>query len=107
MGEHAEMRLDGTLCEQCGEFIGGTAFDVPLLCKRCATELGREGAVIQRLGKHYQNVTPVSPAAKRAAARPAVVDKVACPICLRRVKAVGLVQHQHDAHPLVPFDAPK
>jgi hypothetical protein len=37
MGEIADMMLDGTLCEQCGEFIDeGGGF--PRLCASCSSE---------------------------------------------------------------------
>lgn len=37
MGEVAEMMLDGTLCEQCGTFIGPPV-GYPRLCEDCDTE---------------------------------------------------------------------
>ena len=36
MGQVAEMTLDGTLCEQCGTFIGPPV-GYPRLCEDCAT----------------------------------------------------------------------
>jgi len=36
MGEIAEMMLDGTLCQCCGEFIGGEGF--PQYCPSCAKD---------------------------------------------------------------------
>ena len=38
MGELADMHLDGTLCEQCGEFLDGEAPGYPRLCKDCEEE---------------------------------------------------------------------
>ena len=35
MGEIADMMLDGTLCEQCGEFLGAETGH-PTLCAYCA-----------------------------------------------------------------------
>src|SRR5262245_56945803 len=41
MGEIAEMMLDGTLCEGCGEFIGGDGDGIPRYCSRqCAAGRG-------------------------------------------------------------------
>ena len=37
MGVYAEMMLDGTLCEQCGTFIGEPV-GYPRLCEDCDTE---------------------------------------------------------------------
>ena len=37
MGEIAEMHLDGTLCERCGEFLGEPV-GYPRLCKDCEKE---------------------------------------------------------------------
>ena len=37
MGEIAEMHLDGTLCERCGEYIG-EACGYPRLCGSCERE---------------------------------------------------------------------
>lgn len=37
MGELAEMHLNGTLCEKCGEYIG-EAVGYPKLCEDCEKE---------------------------------------------------------------------
>ena len=39
MGEIAEMFLDGTLCERCGDFLDGETPEYPRLCARCQLEL--------------------------------------------------------------------
>lgn len=42
MGEYAEMMLDGTLCECCGEFLGDSD-GIPGYCsKTCAESRGFE-----------------------------------------------------------------
>lgn len=38
MGEISDMMLDGTLCEQCGEFIDEEGGDFPRLCASCSQE---------------------------------------------------------------------
>lgn len=71
MGEIADMMLDGTLCEGCGEYVGA-ATGYPVRCGACQNE-----------GKP----------ARKSAAR-----KATCPNCGRKVKEVGLAQHIRDAH---------
>lgn len=39
MGDQADMMLDGTLCVQCGVYVGGPA-DVPVTCSDCAADSG-------------------------------------------------------------------
>ena len=38
MGDIADMMLDGTLCEQCGEFIDDDEGGSPRLCASCSQE---------------------------------------------------------------------
>lgn len=73
MGDVADMMLDGTLCQGCGEFIGE---DFPSYCGSCLS-IGDERA-------------------GQKAAQPAV--KVECSVCQRRIKPVGLKDHMRDAH---------
>lgn len=73
MGEIAEMMLDGTLCEGCGVSLPGEALGFPRRCKDC-----------RRLDR-YQPPK-------------AGLEKVACPQCGKRVKSIGLRQHQFDSH---------
>lgn len=43
MGEIAEMMLDGTMCEGCGEFLDGESPGYPRYCsKQCAEDRGVE-----------------------------------------------------------------
>ena len=46
MGEIAEMMLDGTMCEQCGEFID-TDNGYPTLCAGCAGDGAPVGGELQ------------------------------------------------------------
>lgn len=71
MGEVAEMMLDGTLCQVCGEFMGGAGDGFPVTCAGCRAE--------QRGG------TQTKP-------------KVKCPTCGKKVKGAGLADHQRDVH---------
>lgn len=72
MGEYAEMMIDGTLCQVCGEFMGDTPGH-PRTCSGCLRDMERPQHVSQ-------------------------VPKVACPQCGKKVKLLGLRDHQRDAH---------
>ena len=83
MSEIAEMMLDGTLCEGCGEYIGTDA-DYPQYCSsECAADRGVYEAYFAPI-PHF--------------------DKVACPICDKLcggrglTKNEGVHQHMRDAH---------
>lgn len=41
MGEIAEMMIDGTLCERCGEYIGGPV-GYPSYCSGCEGDIRKE-----------------------------------------------------------------
>jgi len=73
MGEYAEMMLDGTCCEGCGDFLGdGEGF--PRYCSpECA---------------HGRGQTFRAPSKSR----------VSCPQCGKRTKEAGLWQHMRDKH---------
>ena len=62
MGEVAEMMLDGTLCQQCGEYIGD-AVGYPRTCVDC--EAG------QQWKAHADVTKPVSKRAQKRAAQAA------------------------------------
>jgi hypothetical protein len=76
MGEYAEMMLDGTCCECCGEYIGqGDGF--PAYCSpQCARDRGAPWLT--------------------APERP--ITKTKCPECGKRVKVAGLRDHLRDVH---------
>ena len=42
MGEIAEMMLDGTMCQQCGEYIGEPV-GYPIYCENCESENQDDG----------------------------------------------------------------
>jgi hypothetical protein len=86
MGDVADMMLDGTLCEKCGEFIGD-AVDFPRACKSCAAWERDHGRDMRKTGLGgYQDHGPLPTA------------KVKCSTCGRKVKAAGLDDHMRDAH---------
>ncbi len=76
MGEYAEMMLDGTCCEGCGEYLGeGDGF--PRYCSdACAAGRGFTAALVVR--------EPVT--------------KTRCPECGKKVKRAGLRDHLRDMH---------
>lgn len=76
MGEIAEMMLDGTLCQYCGEYIGDDC-GYP---RSCGCYVEKEPIE----GYPEQNWKP-KPHCK-------------CPECGKRVKVVGLADHRRDVH---------
>ena len=82
MGEIADMMLDGTLCQGCGVYLedGGAGF--PMYCAACQSDQGPRRA-LRGAPNHSQ---------------PRNRAKVACEVCGRHVKKVGLAQHIRDAH---------
>lgn len=70
MGEVADMMLDGTLCQVCGEFLNDDPPGYPCTCYGCRARPS----------------TPPTP-------------KVKCPICFKTVKAAGLADHTRVVHP--------
>lgn len=77
MGEYAEMMLDGTCCEGCGEYLGdGDGF--PRYCSTaCAAGL--------------EAITYLP-----APSKP--IPKTKCPECGKKVKRAGLRDHLRDMH---------
>lgn len=76
MGDIADMMLDGTLCEGCGEYLGADG-GYPQRCPVCARALKTE-----------VRTHPYFPSA----------SKVACTVCQRLVKKAGLKDHMRDKH---------
>lgn len=82
MGEYAEMMLDGTLCEGCGVYMHGDANDAPRRCRSCRPSKAERKA--ENIARHEANN--------------ATQKKAPCPVCGKRVKAMGMADHQRDAH---------
>jgi hypothetical protein len=74
MGEIADMMLDGTLCEGCGEFLGADG-GFPQRCAACSRDSSASSAIDAVIG-----------------------TKVPCPTCKRHVKPTGLKDHMRDKH---------
>lgn len=76
MGEIADWMLEGGLCQGCGVYLGeGDGY--PTFCRDCARD---------------------QPAREPQFSQPKNVAKVACKVCGRHVKAVGLNDHIRDSH---------
>jgi len=90
MGDIVDMMLEGALCSGCGVYLPGPSCGVPRLCRDCRpTKAERKAANIAR---HE--------------AEQARQQKTTCPICGKRVRLVGLLDHQRDAHP-APLPPPQ
>jgi hypothetical protein len=76
MGEIAEMMLDGTLCEGCGDFLNDEPPGYPCYCRDCQRDKAKD---------YLAKTPPPKP-------------KVKCTVCGRNVKAVGLADHMKDSH---------
>lgn len=75
MGEYADYMINGDDCQQCGVYMGeGDGY--PRTCEACKRRNKIEAALPKADGG----------------------GKVACPTCGRRVKPLGLKDHQRDAH---------
>lgn len=84
MGEIAEMMLDGTMCEGCGEFLHG-GNDGPGFPGRCCS---------------CRNMIETDVHRQRSAIRPSKrPDSAQCSICKKRCKSeAGLQAHMADKH---------
>jgi hypothetical protein len=82
MGEIADMMLDGTMCQGCGVWLhdGADGPGYPGWCSSCKPSGAAKGS--------------------------APAEKTNCPTCGKRVKAVGLKDHQRDAHGVKPEEPP-
>lgn len=78
MGEIADMMLDGTLCQGCGEFMDGDGLGLPRYCHGCKPH------------------APSGLFARKA--RKAKTEHARCPVCRKWVKAAGLKDHTRDKH---------
>jgi hypothetical protein len=81
MGDTADLMLDGHLCEHCGVFLNTHGVDgFPQLCRDCAKEICRAGGSVRKAGNgNWQDTTPISEAARRAAKK----QPVKCEMCQR------------------------
>ncbi len=93
MGEYAEMMLDGTMCQVCGEYLGGDD-GYPVTCESC------------RRADRYEPRVPKADRYKmkgnQKLAKPGDAirqgDRMACPFCVKSVKVTGFGDHMLDQH---------
>lgn len=79
MGEIAEMMLDGTMCQVCGEFLDSDN-GYPTTCGGCDTE------------------EIIEPRPKKKKKKVKITRKIKCPICEKTVKIEGLGHHVQHVH---------
>lgn len=80
MGEIADMMLDGTLCEGCGEYLGGSASGFPRYCAGCRPsraaldprQQGRPKPFQCSCGKRLVNAQALTDHAKAKRCKPVV-----------------------------------
>lgn len=82
MGDIADMMLDGTLCQCCGEYLGGED-GFPGYCHPCQVDQDRHDKAARKAGNIERNARQ---------------KKVKCPECGKKVKEVGLEDHRRDSH---------
>ncbi|VWB89019.1 hypothetical protein BLA13014_04123 [Burkholderia aenigmatica] len=105
MGEIAEMMLDGTLCEGCGDYLGDDGDGSVRRCEACGP-LDVDDAYGAPMSKKVRCchcprlVTRTGLKDHMDAKHPGVQHdaKTRCPICNKSVKTVGLPQHMRATH---------
>lgn len=93
MGDIADAMLDGTMCCQCGEYLG-TGNGFATLCAGCKAEERRQPSV----GRGSRYNIRAHPKIQQPADRRVTRDKMCCPFCVKKVKIVGFGQHMLDQH---------
>jgi len=89
MGDISDMTINGILCEGCGEYLGNDV-GYPRLCRGCAKDRRSMGHVLVKgEGGFYVDSGPV---------QKALVTKVACDVCGKKVKVNGLADHKRRVH---------
>ncbi|UYB51194.1 hypothetical protein OCJ37_14490 [Xanthomonas sp. AM6] len=82
MGEIADMMLEGDLCECCGGYLPGQGQGFPRRCQGCQPTKAERKA--ENIARHEALI--------------AQQKKAPCPTCGKRVRIVGMADHQRDAH---------
>ncbi|HGM6773280.1 TPA: hypothetical protein ACKQAW_003889 [Stenotrophomonas maltophilia] len=86
MGEYADMMIDGDVCEGCGVYLPGCGQGFARYCRHCQPTKAERKA--ENIARHT--------------AEQARKKKVPCPTCGRRVREIGMADHQRDAHGVKP-----
>lgn len=93
MGESAEAMLDGTMCQVCGEYLGGDE-GYPVTCAGCRQDERRE----LRVPRFDRYAIKANPKIQKPGDAIRKGDTMACPFCVKRVKVVGFGDHMLDQH---------
>ena len=89
MGEIAEMMLDGSLCQDCGQVIGdGNGDGLPVTCDSCLKQNARQSRGVGDL-KAKVNITKTKTGKQKMKRSP-------CNICGKSFAVMA--QHLHYAH---------
>lgn len=107
MGEISESMLDGTLCECCGDFLGGYAAGFPVRCEGCEETPRKRPPLGTPIPGFPRTSSGLAAIAKEIAAETTEFTLPAfragklyqCPFCKLRFKRLGrLRQHCRDRH---------
>lgn len=82
MGEYADMMIDGDVCASCGVCLPGQGQGFARYCRDCQPTKAERKA--ENIARHI--------------AGQARKKKASCPTCGRRVRDIGMADHQRDAH---------
>ena len=96
MGEVADMMLDGTMCEGCGEFLHGEAAGHPNYCsERCARDRGADWWL--EMNGYDPAAAPLRQPRKRR--RPKGTRDTPCPVCGKMFRGQeGMENHRRMKH---------
>jgi hypothetical protein len=92
MGDVADMILEGVLCQECGVYMEG-GDGIPRTCAGCLRE-AKDSAPLA------PSNTPATLDGRMVKISVPANTTIHCWICNRKVRAIGLKDHQRDAHAL-------
>lgn len=95
MGEIAEMMLDGSLCQDCGQVIGdGNSDGFPVTCDSCLKQNARKNLLVGDW-RAKVNITKTKPGKQK-------MKRYPCNICGKSFAVMA--QHLHYAHGIKSHD---
>jgi hypothetical protein len=80
MGDIADMMLDGTLCQECGDYLGPEC-GYPRSCSGCDS-----------------SPKTSKPPKQKSGGTPKSEPRANCPQCGKRISIVGLADHERSVH---------